>query len=100
MDTRRSTLRKLICAGAFTAALTGTAAAQFPMPSVNLEQDKQRTPDQIEKDRQLDKAYQSATKKIPDQSVSNDPWSGVRPTPPAAPEKKKQQASQGKKHAE
>jgi hypothetical protein len=97
MDTSRNTIRKLICATAFSVALTGTAAAQFPAPSINLEQEKQRTPDQIEKDRQVDKAYQSATKKIPDQSLSTDPWSGVRPAPPTAPTKKKQQVSQDKK---
>jgi len=87
-------------AAVFTAALTGTAFAQLPMPSINLEQEKRRSPEEIEKDRQIDKAYQSATKKIPDQNVSNDPWAGVRPTPPAAPEKKKQRVSQNKKQQE
>ena len=80
--------------------LAGSAAAQFPMPSVYLEQDKHRTPQQIEHDQAIDRAYQSATKKIPDRQIANDPWADVRPAPAAAPQKKKQQVSQNKKHTE
>ncbi len=83
--------------------LVGSAAAQFPMPSVNLEQEKVRTPQEIEHDKAIDRAYQSATKKIPDKQSATDPWSDVRsaPTPAApSPKKKQQQVSQEKKHTE
>lgn len=93
----RNVLRKVICAAAFIAALTGTASAQFPMPSVNLEQEKHRSPEEIAHDKAIDKAYQSATKKIPDQTNVNDPWATVRPAPPAALAKKKQELSRAKK---
>jgi hypothetical protein len=97
----RKALLRLVCAAAATAVLTGAASAQLPMPSVNLEQEKHRTPEQIEHDKAIDQAYQSATKKIPDQQAGTDPWATVRPAPPpAAPVKKKQQLSQDKKHTE
>ncbi len=92
----RKTLLQIAGAVAMIAALAGPAAAQFPMPSVNLEQEKHRTPQQIEHDQAIDRAYQSATKKIPDQQTSNDPWAGVRTAPSPPPEKKKLQAQSKK----
>ena len=47
MAIAQKTLLRLICAVAITAVLTGSAAAQFQMPSINLEQEKHRTPEQI-----------------------------------------------------
>src|SRR5579863_4302338 len=97
----QKTLLTVICVVAATAVLAGPAAAQFPMPSINLEHEKQRTPEEIEHDKAIDRAYKSATKKIPDQSAANDPWATVRPPPPpAVPPKKKERVSQDKKHAE
>jgi hypothetical protein len=93
------TLPRLIGAMAVTAMLSGSASAQFN-PSINLEQEKHRTPEEIQHDQAIDKAYQSVTKKIPDQNATNDPWADVRPAPQAAPEKKKQQVSQNKKHSD
>ncbi len=100
MTILHKTLPRLICAAAVTAVLAGSASAQFPTPSFSLQKDKQKTPDEIERDKTIDRAYQSATKKIPDKGTANDPWADVRPAPPAAPPKKKQQVSQDKKHAE
>ena len=40
----QKTLLRIAGAAAVTAVLVGSAAAQFPMPSVNLEQEKVRTP--------------------------------------------------------
>ena len=101
MTVVRKTLLTIAGAAAVTAVLVGSAAAQFPMPSVNLEQEKVRTPQEIEHDKAIDRAYQSATKKIPDKQSANDPWSDVRSAPaPAVPPKKKQQVSQEKKHTE
>jgi hypothetical protein len=92
-------LLRTAAAVAMTAVLAGSAAAQFPMPSFSLQNDKTKTPQQVEQDQQIDRAYKSATKKIPDKNTANDPWANVRTAPPPHPEKKKQ-LSQAKKHAE
>jgi hypothetical protein len=75
---------------AFLAMLTATAAAQMPMPGISLqgESKPKLTPEEQEKQDELDKAYKSATTKIPDQKL-NDPWATVRPATPA-PKKKPQ----------
>jgi ATP-dependent DNA ligase len=51
---------------------------------------RQLTPEEQERQKQLDAAYRAAQKKIPDQKAA-DPWGGVRPTPTASASKKKQQ---------
>jgi hypothetical protein len=84
-------LKKLILAGAIAAVLTGSAYAQNPlMPSFSLEHHKSRTPEEIARDKAIDDAYKSATKKIPEKQV-NDPWADVRSTPPTPAPKNKQQ---------
>jgi hypothetical protein len=81
---------KLAGAVAIAAIMTGTAAAQLPMPGLSLGKDKPPpTPEEIERQKQIDNAYKSATTKIPNQSGANDPWASVRPAP-ATPSKKKQ----------
>jgi len=80
-------LRKLIQAGAAFALLTGAAYAQtgFPMPSISLGQDKPPpTPEQVERQKAIDNAYNSATKKIPEKQGAADPWGTVRPSQPPA----------------
>jgi hypothetical protein len=85
-------LKKFMQAAAILALLTGTASAQFPMPGISLGGDKPPlTPEEQEKQKQIDNAYKSATKKIPEQKDASDPWSDVRaPTPAPAPKKKPQ----------
>ena len=80
-------LRRSAIGTVLLAVLTGTAAAQMPMPSMSLQGEPKRklTPEEQERQDALDKAYKSATNKIPDQKL-NDPWATVRPTP--APKKK------------
>ena len=57
------------------------AAAQLPM---SMAHDKPApTPEQIEKQRALDKAYKAATQKIPEKNVA-DPWGNIRPAPGTA----------------
>jgi hypothetical protein len=76
-------LRKLIQAGAALALLTGAAYAQtgFPMPSISLGQDKPPpTPEQVERQKAIDNAYNSAAKKIPEKKEAADPWGNVRPS--------------------
>jgi hypothetical protein len=52
------------------------------MPSINmLPEDKYKTPEQIEQEKQQDKAYKESLKKIPD-AKSADPWGGVRADAP------------------
>ncbi len=78
-------LRKLILAGASIALLTGTAAAQFPMPSMKLGGDKPPpTAEEVAKQRALDRAYKAAQQKIPEKRIANDPWGGIRPDPAVA----------------
>ena len=73
--------------------LSGSAFAQIPAPdssssanpfspkmSLGEKEKRQLTPEEQERQRQLDAAYKAATKKIPDQKTA-DPWGGVRPTP-------------------
>jgi hypothetical protein len=58
---------------------------------MSLQGDKKRplTPEEQERQEQLDKDYKAATSKTPDQNAK-DPWADVRPAPTAAAPKKKQ----------
>jgi len=82
---------KLIPLAGALALLTTSASAQMPMPSFSLQGDKKRplTPEEQERQKQLDNDYKAATKKIPEQKA-NDPWADVRPTPTVPAPKKKQ----------
>jgi hypothetical protein len=72
--------------------LSGSAFAQIPAqdsssgnpfaPKMSLgdKEKRQLTPEEQEKQKQLDADYKKATNKIPDQKAA-DPWGGVRPTP-------------------
>ena len=77
-------LRKLIQAGTILFLLTGAAYAQsgFPMPSISLGKDKPPpTPEEIERQKAIDNAYNAANKKIPEKKEAVDPWGNVRPNP-------------------
>jgi hypothetical protein len=84
----------LIPLAATLAVLTGSAFAQsnpfMPKMSLGGQEKKALTPEEQEKQKQLDDAYQAATKKIPNQA-SNDPWATVRPAATAPAAKKKPQ---------
>lgn len=49
-----------------------------------------KTPEQVEKDKQLQREYRDSLRKIPDAKASNDPWGSVRSTetPATAPRAK------------
>jgi hypothetical protein len=86
---------KILRAAAMLVMLSGPAYAQ--MPDVNIiPQERPKTPDEIERDRQLDKAYRDSLRKIPDAKAVNDPWGSVRSaeTPAAATPRAKSQAKQ------
>jgi hypothetical protein len=82
---------KLIPLAAALALLTTSASAQMPMPSFSLQGDKKRplTPEEQERQKQLDNDYKAATNKIPERKA-NDPWADIRPTPTVPAPKKKQ----------
>ena len=82
---------KLIPLAGALALLTTSASAQMPMPSFSLQGDKKRplTPEEQERQKQLDNDYKAATKKIPEQKAY-DPWADVRPTLTVPAPKRKQ----------
>ena len=85
-------LRKTIHATLILLLMTEAASAQMPMPGVHLNEKQgklPRTKQQQEYDKALDRAYQSATKKIREQHKS-DPWGDIRPAPSAATKNKQQ----------
>jgi hypothetical protein len=91
-------LRKLIQASVAFALLTGTAYAQMPMPSLKLGTDKPPpTQEEIDRQKAIDNAYNSATKKIPEKQGAADPWGSVRTNPPP-PAKGSPNPSQAKKN--
>jgi hypothetical protein len=85
---------KLLVLSVALSLLTGSAFAQsspfMPKMSLGDKEKKQLTPEEQERQKQLDQDYKAATNKIPDQKAS-DPWAGVRPTPTVPASKKKQQ---------
>ena len=90
---------KLLLVAAALAVLTGSAAQNPLMPGVSLGggQKRQLTPEEQERQKQIDNDYKAATSRTPDQKA-NDPWAAIRPAPstpsPKAPTvagKKKQQ---------
>jgi hypothetical protein len=65
-------------------ALATPALAQ--MPGLNMApQDKQYTSEELEKQKEIDRAYKEAIKKLPDQQRSNDPWGNIRNVDQSAP---------------
>ena len=92
-DLTKGLSSKLLSLSVTLSMLSGTAFAQIPAPSsssgsnpfmpglsLGEKEKKQLTPEEQEKQEQLDADYKKATNKIPDQKTS-DPWGGVRPTP-------------------
>ncbi len=91
MNVARNMLRVFMAAAAIIALLTGAAYAQNPlMPKLSIGDAEKRklTPEEEAKQKQLDDAYRAATKKIPDQNTTVDPWANVRPAPATAPQNK------------
>jgi hypothetical protein len=43
-----------------------------------------KTFEEVQEEKDREKAYKSGMSKIPDQKAKNDPWGAVRTTPPAA----------------
>jgi hypothetical protein len=86
---------KLLLLSVTLPLLSVSAVAQIPAPSsssgtnplmpglsLGEKEKRQLTPEEQERQKQLDADYKKATNKIPDQKAT-DPWGGVRPTPTA-----------------
>jgi hypothetical protein len=69
---------RAICAAAMIAMLTGPAYAQGKTPTLE-EMMNAKTPEQIEKEQAVDRAYKDSLKKIPDAKPA-DPWGNARST--------------------
>ncbi len=85
-------LRKTIYAIVILSLMTEALPAQMQRPGVHFNEDQgkqPRTKEQQEYDKALDRAYQSATKTIPEQKKS-DPSGDIRPAPSAATKNKQQ----------
>ena len=81
---------RLIPLAGVLALMTAYASAQG-MPPISLRPNERTlTPEERERQKQIDDDYKAATKKIPEQKA-NDPWAAIRPTPTAPAPKKKQQ---------
>lgn len=75
-----------------TPPTSGGSGGSLPKPGLHFNEDQgkvPRTKEQQEYDKALDRAYQSAIKKIPEQNKP-DPWGGIRPAPSAAAKNKQQ----------
>ena len=92
MNVVRNMLRVFMAAAAIIALLTSAGYTQQNplMPSLSIGDAVKRklTPEEEAKQKQLDDAYRAATKKIPDQNTTVDPWANVRPAPATAPQNK------------
>ena len=73
------------------ALLATSAFAQMPTPGLSLQgENKSLTPEERERQKQIDDDYKAASKKVPDQKAK-DPWADVRSGPTVTNPKKKQQ---------
>jgi hypothetical protein len=75
----------LICCASVLTLLAAPAFAQLvpsgsglPMPGIDLGAPTQVDPATAEKRREIERAYQDATAKIPAQAAGNDPWANMR----------------------
>jgi hypothetical protein len=82
--------RIIVKATMILVVLAGPAAAQtgmgFPVFGGSTHQ---VTQEEVDRQKALDNAYNSAKKKIPDKAAPADPWGSVRATSPATASKSK-----------
>jgi len=83
---RKRWTRIVPLAGAL-ALMTAYALAQG-MPPISLRPNERTlTPEERERQKQIDNDYKAATGKVPDQNA-NDPWAAIRPAPSTPSPKK------------
>jgi hypothetical protein len=73
-------LRKIIPVAAITVLLMGPAYSQS-LSLIPRAGDTHRSPEEIERDKAIERDYNEATKKIPDKKAPSDPWGAVRSSP-------------------
>jgi hypothetical protein len=72
-------MRAIFVSAVMMLALGAPAYAQSKETAPTMEQMMDsKTPDQVEKEREADKAYKESLKKIPDAKASSDPWGSAR----------------------
>jgi hypothetical protein len=84
-------LRKTIYATLILFLTMETVFGQMPPIGGHLNEDsgkRPRTKEQQEYDKALDRAYQDANKKIPEQQKKSDPWGDIRSTSPGSAKNK------------
>jgi hypothetical protein len=69
---------RIVCAAVIIGMLAGPAYAQSKTPKTLEEMMDAKTPEQIEKEQAVDKAYKDSLKKIPDAKTPSDPWGNAR----------------------
>jgi len=82
-------LRVIIQACVCLCLLAGAAFAQ-DSAGVPINPKRPLTPEEVERKKATDEAYQAAIKKIPDKKASADPWGAIRPAAPTAKNKPQQ----------
>ena len=81
--------RLILLAGVLLALMTTYASAQG-MPPISLRPpERTLTPEERERQKQIDDDYKAASKKVPEQKAK-DPWADVRSGPTVTDPKKKQ----------
>jgi hypothetical protein len=79
----------LIAVGAIIVLSAGTAAAQLPMPGIDLlKENRPLDPKEEAKRKAVDDAYKSTMEKLPDQKKLNDPWGNIRSTTKTSPKQR------------
>jgi uncharacterized protein YecT (DUF1311 family) len=82
-------LRIIIYATLIVILTAGAASAQNNLQSIQGGENSWRTEQEKKTDRDVDRAYQSTIKRLPDkEKKKSDPWDDVRPAPPPAAKNK------------
>ena len=84
----KNLLRSIAAAGAIVVLLSGTAFAQALILPTNKKES--RSPEELEREKALEREYKRATEKIPEKKAT-DPRGSIRQSPPAAPKAKSRQ---------
>jgi hypothetical protein len=82
-------LRITIYATLIVILTMGAASAQNDLRDIQGGENSLRTEQEKKNDRDVDRAYKSTIKRLPDaEKKKSDPWADVRPAPPAAAKNK------------
>ena len=79
-----SIVPRIVGAAAALALLTGVAAAQLPMPGIDISPGRTSrplTPEEKEKQKEIDDKYKATMQAIPEKKGPVDPWGNIRQAP-------------------